>query len=286
MVEQTSGTIVGQIYTALIGDLQDESMTVDAIDKVVKANWAETFSSFNAVFAAYALSNTIMSQDEMFYPYIYKRADAYYTYVYNDEYSSFYEETTFSFEGTAIDFDSKIDGNSRLMRLSSDPFSLTSTKNFNLSLEVDTEAEIDLALVKFSDGRADIVFSDDDYNIAVSDNSEWSEYYLSVIRWDSDVADTASVDYRIVVSDFKTDVKEALVSVFQIKPNPASEYIFINNPELISRVQILDVSGRGVLTSGVNSLGRFNIATLPSGSYFVKVDYGEQQTVIEKLIVQ
>jgi hypothetical protein len=68
--------------------------------------------------------------------------------------------------------------------------------------------------------------------------------------------------------------------LFDLYPNPTSDYITIINKVLISEIEILDSKGKLILT-GTNS--RIDVSGLSSGVYFVKA-YSLQGTVTQKFV--
>ena len=278
MVEHTGAAIIDQIYRALIGDLWEKT-TSEVIDEVLKANWQDSFSGFEDLFGSYALANTILSSDEGFAPFVYARADSYYAEVEN----LFYDEFYFEFNGTAIAFDSEIDGNGRLMRLSYDPFSLSSTENFKLSLTA--EGDVDMFLVKVGDTDQKIVMTDENGEIKVSDNALWKGYYIAVIRWDTEVTNSASVDYFISVTQLNTGLNDVAQSSVTLVPNPANAYVDLKGVENVEDIRILDVAGRQVAYHDGRLSQRIDLSALSPGTYFVKATVAGKETIVEQLIV-
>lgn len=285
LVEQTSGSVIPQIYTELIGNLEDESITSEAIDAVLTQKWSDAFSGFSDLFGSYALSSTILSQNEVFSPFVYKRADVYSSYILDSEHYSYYQEADLSYDGSDLNFASGVGGNSRLMRLSYDPIMLQSTHNFKLAFTPDAYSELEMALVKVGDNNAELLFSDDNYEIAVGDNADWLSYYVVIIRWDSEVDNTESVNYSLNISELTTGIAEKRESLFTITPNPASDFIEIDNAGLIECVQILDLAGRLILSTNVGSTSQIDISTLSSGTYLVKAYDKSSSVMVQKLIV-
>lgn len=283
LVEQTDSEIVKKIYTELIGDLQDESMTIEAIDKVLEANSDYLFSDFNDVFSSYALANTIISEDEMFSPFVYKRANDYYGYLVTDDVNLYYDEGVLDYTGTDLSFNSNRDGNGTLMRLSYDPFMLYSDQNFKVSLS--SVGQVDMVLVKISATEAQLVVSDENYEINVVDNGQWLLYYLTVIRWDGQETNALSSDYTLNITQATTALNDRPLNSLVLSPNPVDNFFTFATEEPVVELSILDVSGRWIGTRMPNAFNEYDVADLSSGAYLVRITL-QERVIIQKLIVE
>jgi Secretion system C-terminal sorting domain len=58
------------------------------------------------------------------------------------------------------------------------------------------------------------------------------------------------------------------VSVF---PNPATEFITVNNEEAVKTVQIFNFTGRKMKNFDIVKGERYDVADLPNGMYFVQL---------------
>ena len=75
-------------------------------------------------------------------------------------------------------------------------------------------------------------------------------------------------------------------SLVQIYPNPANDFIRIQSNVMVDEIQIIDISGRVVLTNIIHSTDALlSIQTLPSGVYQAKIISGNEFR-IEKLIIE
>lgn len=60
--------------------------------------------------------------------------------------------------------------------------------------------------------------------------------------------------------------------IVDISPIPADEFIFVNSDKFIKNLQILDLSGRSLLSQEIESFSaKINISQLPNGIYFVRI---------------
>ena len=72
-----------------------------------------------------------------------------------------------------------------------------------------------------------------------------------------------------VVAGFNNNNKTNIV----VFPNPATDYIIVDNTKNINNILIIDVNGKIVKQTNVNGLssGKINISELKTGLYFVKL---------------
>lgn len=74
------------------------------------------------------------------------------------------------------------------------------------------------------------------------------------------------------------NVNDLNLSSIRIYPNPAQDFINISNEKEISRIAVVDVSGKQLLNKTVNSKNEaLNISQLPVGIYILKVESGEEE---------
>jgi len=72
---------------------------------------------------------------------------------------------------------------------------------------------------------------------------------------------------------------------FIVFPNPAANYIILNNAKLIKSVEIADVLGKVVLST--NSISdKIDVSHLNKGIYLVRVSFISSKLVTEKLIIK
>ncbi|MGM5629470.1 T9SS type A sorting domain-containing protein [Apibacter raozihei] len=81
---------------------------------------------------------------------------------------------------------------------------------------------------------------------------------------------------------FTTDCSTLGLSTNEIKiqtevtlyPNPASDFLFINTKEKITKVEIFDTNGRLLISENI-ILPKVTVSTLPKGSYFMTLHYAK-----------
>ncbi|WKS95224.1 M4 family metallopeptidase [Riemerella columbina] len=74
---------------------------------------------------------------------------------------------------------------------------------------------------------------------------------------------------------------------YSVYPNPATDVINIKVPEKLvanTTVHIYDLSGKKVITTGIEGKGQINISRLPKGVYTAKVDTGDGESTVLKFI--
>ncbi|MCH8331341.1 MAG: hypothetical protein IH946_08155 [Bacteroidetes bacterium] len=107
ITEHTNDDIILAFLTRGITDSDELSFIDDELD----ANWN---SDFSTMFGNWLIANIVMDSDPAYEPYTYANADAYGTYIGAN--GDQYVEDEFTYTGTAISWESDVDGNSRLMR--------------------------------------------------------------------------------------------------------------------------------------------------------------------------
>jgi len=107
---------------------------------------------------------------------------------------------------------------------------------------------------------------------SVTENS--NGYQVAYIRLLSKFVSTTSITNNV------EDVKQVKSISFDIFPNPSTGWFWINTSFDANQVTVLDISGVVVKTVAMeNEKKQINISELPSGSYFVKVSFGDQVLV-------
>lgn len=91
----------------------------------------------------------------------------------------------------------------------------------------------------------------------------------------------SSVTYLCDVNHLAVDEEDD--AVFQVFPNPASDWIYIKSEETFGKLKIIDLSGKlvGEFTYPQNS---FHLGNLGNGVYFLRAE-SNQQTFVQKLII-
>lgn len=84
----------------------------------------------------------------------------------------------------------------------------------------------------------------------------------------------------------KTSTIDESVSKLKIYPNPINDILHIESEKFISNVEILDISGKILLSETLNSnQGQINFANISNGIYFMNIRNKENQVVkIEKVV--
>lgn len=282
LVEQTSPTIIKELFEEIIGSGSNDSKSTEAITEVLKTNWSSRSSSFFDIFCDYSIANTILSDNEAFYsPYVYTRAEDYKAYITR----FLYLEATLSFEGSTVNFDSNTDGNSRLMRLSYDQVGCIASSNFKLTLSCDND-EVYLVLVKFSADDAEVVIPSSDMVINVTDNELWDGYQIIVIRKDVEVTNTLSADYSLQIESTTTSTAQSEENTHLLfYPNPAIDYISFNSEIPSQRVNIFDVSGKLVMSKNIDNYREITLSDLTRGCYFLQYTDASNALHIERLLL-
>lgn len=282
LVEQTDASIITQLFEELIGSGSSDSKSIAAITEVLKTNWSSRSSSFFDIFCDYSIANTILSDNEAFYaPYVYTRAADYKAYV-----SRFlYLEGSLNFEGSTVNFDSKVDGNSRLMRLSYDQVGCIASSNFKLTLTCDND-QVFLVLVKFSADDAKLVVPTGDMVLNVTDHELWDGYQIIVIRKDIDVTNTLSADYSLQIERASTSTSQNDDNAHVLfYPNPAIDHISFDSAIPSQTVNVFDVSGKLVISKLIDNQKELVLSDLARGCYFLQYADASDVLHIERLLL-
>jgi uncharacterized repeat protein (TIGR02543 family) len=121
----------------------------------------------------------------------------------------------------------------------------------------------------------------------LSKDTEYSFYaYATTASGTGAVSDILT--FRTLV-DGTNAVETIDADKFTVYPNPAQNEIFIKSAQPIKKVEILDISGRIVISTGLTTVGvteysqSINLSHLPKGFYFVKILIGNQ-SITKKII--
>jgi hypothetical protein len=142
-----------------------------------------------------------------------------------------------------------------------------------------TGTEVEFYLADFRDGKTDII-------------SDWTWVDLTSIgeTFGLEIVFSSSDDFTPSyycidnISDLYTDISENYVSNIEIYPNPASDYLNINN-SLSSKISILDITGKTLLNifSDVENI-KLDVSDFKQGMYFIHIE-NEASNYSEKIII-
>jgi hypothetical protein len=72
-------------------------------------------------------------------------------------------------------------------------------------------------------------------------------------------------------------------NVLSVYPNPATDFIAINNDETIKSLYIYNLAGRKMKTFEVEKGTRYEVMDLPNGLYFVHMINKNNKTTVQRL---
>jgi len=72
-------------------------------------------------------------------------------------------------------------------------------------------------------------------------------------------------------------------NAINIYPNPASDVFYIKGLQETSQLKIVDINGRFILNSAIDTNTSLNVSTLPSGIYFIQI-INSKGSIVKKLI--
>lgn len=280
MTEQTNNSIMKNIYERCINDY-----AVDAIDAELSEKWN---SSLDEIFFQFIIANVLMTDEAEFSPYTYNRAADYMTHIDNNGGFKYENQANpFLYTGTNLTWNSKTNGNDRLMRLSADYFMFESNANFKITFSpVDPNGEVFLAILKASTSAVKIDVMNESGSVNVTDNESWDYIVPIVIRGDKDVENTDAYDYNLLITAADpASISNNVISDINIYPNPASDFVLVssNNTDVES-YEIVDITGKVVIPNGlINS--KINVSSLDKGLYFINIFANSNVVKTEKLII-
>ncbi|NJK86751.1 MAG: T9SS type A sorting domain-containing protein [Bacteroidales bacterium] len=75
-------------------------------------------------------------------------------------------------------------------------------------------------------------------------------------------------------------------TVYTIYPNPAGNFIYIENAGSITQVEIFSVVGEKALVEVIKTenMAKVNLSSLENGIYFIKITNSENNSIIQKII--
>ncbi|WP_128332156.1 T9SS type A sorting domain-containing protein [Apibacter sp. HY039] len=89
------------------------------------------------------------------------------------------------------------------------------------------------------------------------------------LRFDpKDISVTTNCNQSLGTNEIKTQTEITLY------PNPATDFLYINTKEKITKVEIFDTNGRLLISENITS-PKVTVSTLPKGSYFMTLHYAK-----------
>lgn len=92
------------------------------------------------------------------------------------------------------------------------------------------------------------------------------------------------VGFRLVKESLPVGLKPVKKSEIQVYPNPASDYIHLNNVQNMDKLEITDLDGRVVFCS-LNPTNCITVSGFPNGIYLLKFSM-DSDFVIQKMVVK
>jgi len=149
---------------------------------------------------------------------------------------------------------------------------------------------IDMAMVRFdTDGNLDSTFNDD--GMVSFDNMGREDYgYAIALQADSKII-LAGYSYGGGGSEFEiarflnddtVKTEDFQIADFRLYPNPAREQLTIEIEDASStyQVEIIDMLGKKVFNTEIQSKGQINVSSLASGTYLLKLNSNSNTTTV------
>ncbi|WP_312766401.1 T9SS type A sorting domain-containing protein [Epilithonimonas sp.] len=143
-----------------------------------------------------------------------------------------------------------------------------------LSLGITLAASDDFQVNQFDGLYLGNFFEAGGYNYPYSYDVSSDGEVLTITKYNGDIATYTRRMLRV------SEISKLNIKVY---PNPATDYIIVENLKTNSNIELIDSSGKLIKTiSNKVSKTEINIKNLPSGIYFLKVDGQSVQKIIKK----
>jgi len=281
LTEKEGDQVVVEIYEQYL----DEDYASSIIDAVLTSSYD---LSFNTVFENFIVANYAMTNLTEFEPYTYERAIDY-LYLIIDS-GGFYIDGDISFTGADVDFDSEIDGNGRLMRLSTDYLDIYPDQEFSVIVTPKSPtSEIKALFMSYYPDSIKVdtlnVNADGTLSVYIDNIVDYDYFSLVVYRYD-DSNDTLSEQYTVTVTADIVNTKQMPVETASISfsPNPVKNFMTIKNANsfIDGRVTIYGITGNVVYSGTLTS--QQDLSALPVGIYFIEITSNNTVLLKEKFI--
>lgn len=292
--EKTNADIVRRIF--------ERSITlheIGAIHVELEENWN---TDFVQAFANYQIAALLMSSNTQHAPFDFSRAEAYQNWMNNNLDNPFMAiEGEMTFDNTAVlEWRSDVNGNGRLMRLSSDFIQINNATNDNFAIVLAPDvAETELALQVLkgnsSTGEVKVQYGEwngQSYIADLQDASNYDIFIANVLRLGLTSQDRESEQYTLGVGILQTSTEEMELASEQVAvfPNPtASDFtIKINNLKKIERLQVVDVLGRLIQEQQLEGQQQIQVKTnnWQNGMYVVQLFDKNGMVARKKVIIE
>jgi len=288
MTEQKGNEVIKKMYEKVapynwdINNDNIELITLMFLDEVLTTDYN---TDFVQMYRDFCIANLVLSNESTYQPYTYNRAQVYENYATANNFE-LRTEGILTFSGSPVTFSSTTNGNSRLMRISSDFIALLSTQNFSIKLTPEQDKNVTMAIVKNKSSNNTVVIDTatqvgNDQRINVTDAANYDGFAIIVYRVDG-AADTLSAQYNLTI-DVATGINQINNSLFSASPNPANDFINIDiaNSTTKNKVELINLFGSVVLSDVIPAnCTKKSISTtnIQSGTYMLKITNGTETT--------
>lgn len=108
------------------------------------------------------------------------------------------------------------------------------------------------------------------------DISYYRDYLIYLKGWEFEYDREGDCSITVSVKDVSSDD-------FNIYPNPVQDYLFIENPERIIDLHLIDVQGRNVLNQ-ITRKDQIDLSALPQGLYFLSLVMDNGKVIAKKVL--
>lgn len=275
LTEHTNDTIIRNLYE------QDNSLShITFLDILLNYDWNTDFSD---VFTQFIITNRLMVSDPEYYPYTYEDAESYDEYIRS--HGGYRYENDLIFNGSQILYNSRIRGNQRLMRLSSEYIKLTSDQPFKISMEPEyNDNELSMVLVKLNSADSSVVVhhphvSNYISTIEVTNPDDYTNYIIVIIREDQDEPWIFSAYYDLQIDELvvQNTIYNKYIDNLKVFPNPADDFIVLDSDVSEEyEIEVYDVFGKLVYSEHSINLNEklINTSGLQEGAYIINIKKG------------
>lgn len=142
--------------------------------------------------------------------------------------------------------------------------------------------EVKGAPLFLEDGYQDAKFYVEDMQLKANQSLSVSSYAeVATITVTDSEGLSFEKSFNITVTE-GTSLSTINESLFQVSPNPATDYIYINNIELVDHVSIMNMAGQKVLSSSKI----INVSELRRGIYILQINDKNGNTSLQKIVLQ
>ena len=277
----------------IIIDILKEGVSVLALDAIETALQGYD-RDFLESFGDYLVSLLVLNSSSALDPYDLDRAAD-----YSEETGGLSIESSSTFTGDQISFNSAVDGDGLLMRLGADFHLIASNQNFRVDATVGNgTGEVIFALLKLNQNSG--LINDVEIELLetngvllttqVTDSEQYDFFVLAAFRG-ADTQETNTLDYEFQITSMTTTATKEISdeNTFTLHPNPSSAFLTLKSENDLSSnlyYTLSDPLGQVFMNrSKLADDDRIDISLLPTGVYYMSISDKSGKTLgVQKMI--